>query len=239
MMISISQYLGTHPLLTCYFICHFLSDFQWQSQHLADKKGTQLAALGKHILIVALPLVALSLWQPQTWLITLLIIISHGLIDFSKPRVMQWAKLSPRLAFTIDQGLHLAIIIFLSSYLREISSRPMIFQLYLLNLILFLVLITKPTNIAFKIWFDKYQPLHYTREETIAGAGATIGNLERMMIGICLFLGQYATIGLVFTAKSIARYNKISENPSFAEYYLIGSLFSMLGVFFAACVTLI
>lgn len=70
--------------------------------------------------------------------------------------------------------------------------------------------------------------------DTIMGAGAMIGNLERIVIGICMIMGQFASIGLVFTAKSIARYNKISEKPAFAEYYLIGSLFSILSVFVAA-----
>lgn len=64
--------------------------------------------------------------------------------------------------------------------------------------------------------------------DTIIGAGATIGILERIVIGVCMIMGQFASIGLVFTAKSIARYNKISESPAFAEYYLIGSLFSIL-----------
>lgn len=67
--------------------------------------------------------------------------------------------------------------------------------------------------------------------DTILGAGAIIGILERMIIGICIAIGQFSSIGLVFTAKSIARYNKIAESPSFAEYYLIGSLFSILIVF--------
>ena len=49
-------------------------------------------------------------------------------------------------------------------------------------------------------------------------------------MGLSLIFGQFTAIGLVFTAKSIARYNKISESQSFAEYYLIGSLFSMIAV---------
>ena len=62
------------------------------------------------------------------------------------------------------------------------------------------------------------------------GAGAMIGILERLIMGLSLIFGQFTAIGLVFTAKSIARYNKISESQSFAEYYLIGSLFSMIAV---------
>lgn len=75
--------------------------------------------------------------------------------------------------------------------------------------------------------------------DTIPGAGAAIGFLERIIIGICILFGQFTSIGLVFTAKSIARYNKISENPSFAEYYLIGSLFSILSVLIAAWICLL
>ena len=30
------------------------------------------------------------------------------------------------------------------------------------------------------------------------------------------------------TAKSIARYEQITKDPAFAEYYLIGTLYSML-----------
>ena len=59
----------------------------------------------------------------------------------------------------------------------------------------------------------------------VQGAGAAVGILERLIMGIFVLMGQFAAIGLIFTAKSVARYNKISENQSFAEYYLIGSLF--------------
>lgn len=46
--------------------------------------------------------------------------------------------------------------------------------------------------------------------DTIPGAGATIGLLERVVMSICIIFNQFASIGLVFTAKSIARYNKIN-----------------------------
>ena len=43
-----------------------------------------------------------------------------------------------------------------------------------------------------------------------------------------LYAGQWTAIGFVLTAKSVARYNKISEDPQFAEYYLLGTLLSSL-----------
>lgn len=39
-------------------------------------------------------------------------------------------------------------------------------------------------------------------------------------------IGEYSAIGLVLTAKSIARYDKIAHEPEFAEYYLLGTLLS-------------
>ncbi len=58
-------------------------------------------------------------------------------------------------------------------------------------------------------------------------AGKIIGILERILIVVMVLLKQYAAIGLVFTAKSITRYDKISKEPSFAEYYLVGTLLSV------------
>lgn len=45
-----------------------------------------------------------------------------------------------------------------------------------------------------------------------------------------IYSNQFGTIGLVFTAKSVARFDKISKDPVFAEYYLIGSLYSIIAV---------
>ena len=47
---------------------------------------------------------------------------------------------------------------------------------------------------------------------------------------------QYSAVGLVLTAKSIARYDRISKDQSFAEYYLLGTLLSTIC---AAAVTLL
>lgn len=59
-------------------------------------------------------------------------------------------------------------------------------------------------------------------------AGAMIGILERTIIMLLLAVNQFAAIGFVLTAKSIARYNKIVEDPRFSEYYLLGTLSSVL-----------
>jgi len=88
-----------------------------------------------------------------------------------------------------------------------------------------------PVNQIFHFLFRRFQPEIEIDDATIEGAGATIGILERLITGLLLVSQNYAALGLVFTAKSIARYDKISKNSAFAEYYLIGSLFSLLAGF--------
>ena len=102
----------------------------------------------------------------------------------------------------------------------------------ILRLLLFFSIIGKPVNEIFKAFFGRFQVVQDDKS-LVQGAGAVVGILERLIMGIFVLTGQFAAIGLIFTAKSVARYNKISENQSFAEYYLIGSLFSMISVLVA------
>lgn len=58
-------------------------------------------------------------------------------------------------------------------------------------------------------------------------AGRVIGVLERWLIVTLVLISQYALLGLVLTAKSIARFRQLEE-ARFAEYYLLGTLYSLL-----------
>lgn len=231
-----SHYLIQNPILALFLICHFLSDFHLQGQTVPDRKNTDKKYLLIHLLGVALPLVLVTCFLPSLWLTSLLILLSHAIIDFGKSCVAKWLRLNAMSTFLADQMLHLVIIVLLTGsifcpYLTVNATTAQI-----LNMILFLILITKPTNVVFKIFFQKYQPQDDQKMDTIPGAGAIIGLLERVVMSICIIFNQFASIGLVFTAKPIARYNKIkiSESPTFAEYYLIGSLFSIVSVLLAA-----
>lgn len=64
-------------------------------------------------------------------------------------------------------------------------------------------------------------------KEGLEGAGAIIGVLERIFTITFVLMGEYTALALIFTAKSIARFEKLKERE-FAEYYLIGTLSSIL-----------
>lgn len=159
--------------------------------------------------------------------------------------------------YTLDQGLHIISILVICYLFRKhdvnlVTWLQPIFGYYDLESILigkwFLLIlcIYKPVNITFAKWFSVYKPI-VVEEETVRPlrlqasalnsqvfrtddkkAGAVIGFLERILTVIFLSIGEFSAIGLVLTAKSIARYDMISKNKEFAEYYLIGTLTSVL-----------
>ncbi len=59
------------------------------------------------------------------------------------------------------------------------------------------------------------------------GRGRLIGVLERAIAVTLVLLGQYGALGLVVAAKALARFRGLEERD-FAEYFLIGTLASLL-----------
>ena len=74
-------------------------------------------------------------------------------------------------------------------------------------------------------------------EGGLEGAGALIGILERVFTLTLVLVGQYMALALILTAKSIARFEDLKDRK-FAEYYLIGTLSSMLFAVFIGIFTL-
>ncbi|MBI2537686.1 MAG: hypothetical protein HYW06_12150 [Gemmatimonadetes bacterium] len=54
-----------------------------------------------------------------------------------------------------------------------------------------------------------------------------IGVLERALALTLVLLGQYGALGLLIAAKALARFRAL-EDRDFAEYFLIGTLASLL-----------
>lgn len=86
----------------------------------------------------------------------------------------------------------------------------------------------KPASITVSRLIEGLKPEE--DQEPATNAGRYIGLVERLIMLVFLVLQQFAAIGLVLTAKSIARFDRISKDQQFAEYYLLGTLLSTLFV---------
>lgn len=182
-----------------------------------------------------------------------IISVSHLLIDFIK---VWWSGKQKnaerkRYVFLFDQFIHIAII-FIIAYFYAIRSTVALNMIgvalqkfyhgvisgisvgVLLRIGFVVLLNLKPANVFIRLWNVKRgnepEPgaVVVTKKELeYKDAGKLIGILERLLIITMVVLNQYAAIGLIFTAKSITRYEKIIKEPAFAEYYLVGTLLSV------------
>jgi hypothetical protein len=55
-----------------------------------------------------------------------------------------------------------------------------------------------------------------------------IGNLERIVLTIVVAAGSYAALAFLVAAKGVVRADEFEKNRDFTEYFLIGSLSSVL-----------
>ncbi len=234
---------------------HLIGDFYLQSADLSERKRNCFGALVLHGIIYGLPFLLFLLFYVFSSELTLFIaglIAAHFSIDLLKTAIQQWlVRLRKKqrfgagesFIFLADQLLHLIAIFGITYYffsrgwvlqpakwLVSIAAAVNYPLSLLLKWITLVLVILKPANIFFAILSRRYKPAA-TAIESVRGdlrAGRVIGFLERLLIVSFLASGQYASIGLIMTAKSIARYEKIARDSAFAEYYLIGTLSSVL-----------
>lgn len=76
------------------------------------------------------------------------------------------------------------------------------------------------------LWKEKLGGNTETHDEVV-NAGLYIGWLERFLALTAICLQSPSTVGLILTAKSIARYSELKADTRFVEYFLIGTLLSI------------
>jgi hypothetical protein len=184
------------------------------------------------------------IWSLQIAVAILALSVLHFLIDSIKYSCIKYYNhTSESNLFCMDQCIHILSLIITVIILKycnyDIAFLPgaksflNIFTnngMAALRWACIILIVCKPANITIKKLLSKYKPSSKDNDDdnTIKNVGAFIGTLERIIIVLLLSVNQYAAIGLVLTAKSVARYDKISKDPPFAEYYLLGTLLSTL-----------
>jgi len=232
-----------------FLLIHILGDYYLQNDTLAKQKEESLHGLFKHgviYLCVCMAIVLLA-FSAELVIAGIMMAFSHGVIDYIKYRYTLYLKKKSKMAnvlympkvYVADQCMHF-IFIFAIAYVLTINGCDFhalfpveeffrvidISFVPALKWIIILLMIWKPANITIKCLLSFYRPNDHKDDNK--KAGGLIGLLERLIILIFLSTNQYSAIGLVLTAKSIARYEKISSDKEFAEYYLLGTLMSTL-----------
>lgn len=236
--------LDFNDLFTLLMIPHILGDFYFQSNIMASKKRNELKWVVIHSFIYGIVTLLFYglIFKTFNYYFLLLLIIAHALIDFLK--YCFFSNSCSVGTFIFDQLLHLLTIFIIAFYSYDNGCIP-VFKTYLMrmfavvnyshkdlfSIFLKLLLLHKPTNIFISLFMKPYKIDDTDAEnDDDIKAGRIIGTLERIIMMFFIDINQYSSIGLVLTAKSIARYDKISKKQNFAEYYLLGTLLSTISI---------
>lgn len=234
-------------LIILFLFTHIAGDFYTQTSTVAEKKKDSFGWVCIHGLLYLLTTLVLLIpvWSWEMLVAGLYLGGVHGGIDILKYIYVKKIYKKPlsiefeRNLFMGDQLLHLAFVLIAAYVFRDSAGNVFCIPVvrdFLLNLgISFpaliswgaaLLFIHRPANILIGQLITKYRPKEKTK--ATLRAGSFIGTVERMIMLILIAMGQFAAVGLVLTAKSIARYDQITKAADFAEYYLLGTLLSLL-----------
>ena len=235
-------------------LAHVLADFVFQSEATALQKGKgKTGGYFSHaFFVLIITFIFLLPYEGlENYILAIVIAVIHFLIDWLKYFMNRLFKRFGRdisiASFVFDQLLHVVSILILveafvpgeREFMLDLQSRLPDLNLYLITIIVYIYVVFGGRHFI-RVLLDAIPSFHNRkwREEKESGElifkskeetnkGMFIGILERAMVLTLWITGNPGAIGFVLTAKSIARFKEFDDRE-FAEYYLIGTLASML-----------
>lgn len=209
-------------------LAHLLTDFVLQPGSWIKDRNIKHFTSGKlylHGFVTATVAWILIGWK--YWLVALVILVTHTLIDTWKSYQKQNS-----IYFLADQLLHI-LVIAACWYVTFINWSSVQKGFGRLNnnshfwlIATGCVFLTTPAGILIgqltKNWRDQIPG-----SENLANAGKWIGIIERIIILIFVMQNQYSAIGLLIAAKGIIRFNEKDRQEIKTEYLVIGTLLSI------------
>lgn len=230
-------------ILAAFILAHLAGDFVLQRQAVIDGRARRRpAAYLEHGFVHLLCLVvawwlfvpaALLAWPVATAIVV--IVVSHLTADWIKsttaPGGGAWQGVAP---FVLDQLFHLLVIVIAAWLLAgDAALAERIAAWWRARSVEIAVVLAGYVLAVFGVGYFNGLLLARFNQPDEAGltrAGLYIGWLERFVMLSAVLLQAYAALGLVLTAKSIFRFDAIRQHRSHAEYFLIGTLISVVEV---------
>ena len=227
---------------------HMLGDFYLQCERMCSskaEKGFKSGWLYLHVLLVFL--VAWGVTRTASfWWAALLIALLHGVADGIKSYFVRKQKIANG-AFWWDQLIHIVVIgaVVWLYWLCCGWDEWLWLTSYRIAMILGFVFCLWPANFFIGeflkiIKVEKKGSNGDAKEvKSTLDASRVIGSIERMLVFLFVWLGQYSAIGFLIAAKSVMRFPEKGKGKegNNAEYYLVGSLLSFgLAIMMAASI---
>lgn len=212
-------------------LAHFVGDFLLQPKSWVIEKEIKKAASPKlyiHVIIHG-ALVVLLLWNFAYWLLALLLMLSHGIIDTIKLYAQKEGNKSKW--FLIDQGLHIIsiVLLWIIFFKPELNLNRLAGNTSIWIYTVAILFITVVSGIVMRELMSSWsKALSDSNDESLNNAGKYIGILERIFVFTFVVTGNWEGIGFLLAAKSVFRFGDLKESKDrkLTEYILIGTLLS-------------
>ncbi len=228
-------------LILFLFSAHVISDFLVQSSRVAREKEEHVQVLLLHGILTLLTTLVITIpfWGRKLLPGIVVLAVFHTAIDWWKARTEpRWKETLA--TFLADQALHgISVVIVWLILVRVGATDELWFAIpvdwfepatIVLVVAAGFVFNGKGGTAIVRKLLERYPDVLPDREGKDAAAysmGRMIGDLERFITYTLVLLGQWGALGFIIAAKSIARFREL-ERQSFADYYLIGTLSSLL-----------
>lgn len=213
-------------------LAHLIGDFVLQPNRWVAHKTQYLhrsVYLYYHLCVHACCTAIALRFQTEQLVPLLLIVGSHGLIDWIKLRLN--GHVHDLSLFLSDQLAHLLIILGVAHWISPLVdfSSPLQLPENMLLLLLSFILLTSVSAVLIQKVMSLWLFADEQKNEALPGAGRYIGMLERLFVFGFVVMQQWQAVGWLIAAKSILRYSDLSRSKDrkLTEYVLIGTLMSI------------
>jgi hypothetical protein len=200
---------------------HAIADFLLQVDGLVQRKHRWDFLLLHAAIHAACGYIFLQEWT--CWQAPLFVLLVHSLIDFTRQHCMK----DTAETFVADQIMHALSLLGLAWLLVRFSWVPAFSGVGYKPLIALAGFIATVRGSGFLVGKIAKQLTDENNLDLdgLLNGGKRIGQLERALIFLFIFIGQPAGIGFLVAAKSILRFEE-AKKQKMAEYVLIGTLWS-------------
>lgn len=211
---------------------HLLSDFILQTDEICKGKKKDSWIKCRYQIFHALThaiMAYLFIAQWNSWLIPLIIFITHLSMDFLKSTYLK----DQLQTFIIDQIFHVAVIFVLWLFLYNNNKFLLEWisdnwnNTHLWYIVTAYLLVLKPTSIFLNLFIRRWTP-EENGAQSLPKAGKWIGYLERILILTFILTRNIEGVGFLLATKSIFRFGELNKAKDIktTEYVLIGTFAS-------------
>lgn len=217
---------------------HVFGDFVFQTRRMAADKDQPSILLQHGAVVTVVHLAAVTPYLSGPLLLTVMAVGGlHTIIDGVK-NVFGRQSGRELILFTVDQALHLAVILggwvglLLAAGVPDTLFASDVQRSFVTKIAIvaggFAFVANGGSGIVEGVLEPLRQQLNPGADATgLEGSGRKIGMLERILALVLILLDQWAAMVLLVAVKSIARFEELKVRR-FAEYYLVGTLSSLI-----------